>query len=90
MLHGTHQHPLPETLSGKKAKNKMQICATFCYTTVHYSVSLSRYSYQTVKCLSCPSGDGGYPYAPQQLALGAEGAKTTSKYGEKFCASYEM
>ncbi|KAM9345983.1 uncharacterized protein ABDE67_012585 [Symphorus nematophorus] len=26
-------------------------------------------------------GDGGYPYAPQQLALGAEGAKTANKYG---------
>lgn len=27
-------------------------------------------------------GDGGYPYAAQHLSLGAEGAKTTSKYGE--------
>ncbi|XP_036945303.1 fibroin heavy chain isoform X11 [Acanthopagrus latus] len=26
-------------------------------------------------------GDGGYPYSPQQIALGAEGAKTASKYG---------
>ncbi|XP_023269672.1 fibroin heavy chain-like [Seriola lalandi dorsalis] len=27
-------------------------------------------------------GDGGYPYAAQQLGLGAEGAKTSNKYGE--------
>ncbi|XP_030264839.1 spidroin-1 isoform X3 [Sparus aurata] len=26
-------------------------------------------------------GDGGYPYYPQQLALGADGTKTASKYG---------
>ncbi|XP_076609334.1 uncharacterized protein LOC143334422 isoform X1 [Chaetodon auriga] len=26
-------------------------------------------------------GDGGYPYAAQQLGLGAEGAKTANKYG---------
>ncbi|XP_044037006.1 fibroin heavy chain isoform X2 [Siniperca chuatsi] len=26
-------------------------------------------------------GDGGYPYAAQQLGLGTEGAKTTNKYG---------
>ncbi|XP_022595426.1 fibroin heavy chain-like [Seriola dumerili] len=26
-------------------------------------------------------GDGGYPYAAQQLGLGAEGAKTSNKYG---------
>ncbi|XP_071322910.1 uncharacterized protein [Trachinotus anak] len=26
-------------------------------------------------------GDGGYPYAAQQLGLGAEGAKTPNKYG---------
>ncbi|XP_055366955.1 fibroin heavy chain isoform X2 [Betta splendens] len=26
-------------------------------------------------------GDGGYPYASHQLSLGAEGAKTASKYG---------
>lgn len=29
------------------------------------------------------SGDGSYPYAAQRLALGAEGAKATNKYGEK-------
>ncbi|KAI3359108.1 hypothetical protein L3Q82_002651 [Scortum barcoo] len=28
-------------------------------------------------------GDGGYPYNAQQLALGAEGAKTANKYGEQ-------
>lgn len=27
-------------------------------------------------------GDGGYQYSAQQLGLGAEGAKTTNKYGE--------
>lgn len=32
--------------------------------------------------LVVPLGDGGYPYSPQQIALGAEGAKTASKYGE--------
>ncbi|TNM97065.1 hypothetical protein fugu_015221 [Takifugu bimaculatus] len=32
---------------------------------------------------SALEGDGGYPFAAQQLGLGGEGTKTASKYGEK-------
>lgn len=33
--------------------------------------------------VSCSLGDAGYPFAAQQLGLGAEGAKTANKYGEQ-------
>lgn len=45
---------------------------------VYHNITATR----TVPYFSSPSGDGGYAYAPQQLALGAEGAKTTNRYGE--------
>lgn len=37
----------------------------------------------TLANVPCSSGDGGYPLAAQQLGLGAEGVKTTNKYGEQ-------
>lgn len=37
----------------------------------------------TLVNVSCSLGDAGYPFAAQQLGLGAEGAKTANKYGEQ-------
>lgn len=63
-------HPaIPSALEGKRAE-PMQSCLV-----VTRSQAPAVY-------VSCSSGDAGYPFAPQQLGLGPEGAKAAKKYGE--------
>lgn len=51
------------------------MCTSFTFH--HTSIN-----HQTAKHVSSSSGDGSYPYAAQQLGLGAEGTETTNKFGE--------
>lgn len=76
---------IPSALEGKDvaclttSKHSDELAARRCqmYLSQHHS-----YEQQHQLNVSCSLGDGGYPFAPQQLGLGAEGVKSTHKYGE--------